>query len=148
MVAYSSFDADAAGRRGLRTVGLRPSTRSRAASTVPLQILCVNPAAPAGGTAPLEPYFPTAGLDLFLGADAPALGASTPFVTYPDEFSAQCKNAGGATWLQIDRTGGASEVRPRLSVTEPPTWGLHVVDVNIALGNLVDLVRSESAAYG
>jgi len=28
-----------------------------------------------------------------------------------------------------------------------PTWGLHLVDVNIALGNLVNLTRSEVAAY-
>jgi len=28
-----------------------------------------------------------------------------------------------------------------------PTWGLHLVDVNIALGNLVALVGSQSAAY-
>jgi hypothetical protein len=27
------------------------------------------------------------------------------------------------------------------------TWGLHLLDVNIALGNLVALVRSESAAF-
>ncbi len=28
-----------------------------------------------------------------------------------------------------------------------PSWGLHLADVNIALGNLVDLVRSQSRAY-
>jgi hypothetical protein len=28
-----------------------------------------------------------------------------------------------------------------------PTWGLHLVDVNIALGDLVALVRAEAAAY-
>ena len=25
-----------------------------------------------------------------------------------------------------------------------PAWGLHLVDVNVALGNLVDLVRTQS----
>jgi hypothetical protein len=29
-----------------------------------------------------------------------------------------------------------------------PTWGLHPLDISIAEGNLVDLVRTESAAYG
>jgi hypothetical protein len=29
-----------------------------------------------------------------------------------------------------------------------PRWGLHLVDVNIALGNLVGLARDEAAAYG
>ena len=28
-----------------------------------------------------------------------------------------------------------------------PTWGLHLVDVNIALGNLVRLVADEAEAY-
>jgi hypothetical protein len=28
-----------------------------------------------------------------------------------------------------------------------PTWGLHLMDANIALGNLVELVRVQGAAY-
>jgi hypothetical protein len=28
-----------------------------------------------------------------------------------------------------------------------PTWGLHLADINIALGNLVDLVRNQVDAY-
>jgi hypothetical protein len=146
VVAYSSFDstppADALfGRVGS---GINPFSQN---STVPLQVLCVNPAAPGGGSAPLKPYFPTVGLSLFLGSAAPAPMATTPFVSYPGEFSAECKTSGGATWLQIDRTGGASDRRPDLSVAESPAWGLHVVDVNIALGNLVDLVRLEASAF-
>lgn len=146
VVAYSSFEAPPPAGAVFGRIGsaINPFPGS---SSVPLEILCVNPAAPEGGSGTLEPYFPTAGLSVFFGSHAPALGASTPFITYPGEFSAECKNTGGASWLQIDRTGGASDVRPSLSVNEPPTWGLHVVDVNIALGNLVDLVRSESAAY-
>ncbi|MFI5258459.1 MAG: DUF3089 domain-containing protein [Candidatus Limnocylindrales bacterium] len=146
VVAYSSFDTTPPAGAVFGRIG-SPIDPFATSSTVPLQILCVNPASPSGGSAPLEPYFPTAGLSLFLGSHAPALTASTPFVTYPNEFSAECKSAGGANWLQIDRTGGTSDVRPGLSIAEAPTWGLHVVDVNIALGNLVDLVRSESAAY-
>jgi hypothetical protein len=26
-------------------------------------------------------------------------------------------------------------------------WGLHLIDVNLAMGNLVDIVRQESKAY-
>jgi hypothetical protein len=146
VVAYSSFDttppADSFfGRAGS---GINPFAK---ASTVPLQVLCVNPAAPGGGSGALEPYFPTLGLGLFLGPAAPVQTASTPYVTYPGEYSAECKTSGGATWLQIDRVGGASDPRPSLGVVKSPAWGLHVVDVNIALGNLVDLVSSEAAAF-
>jgi len=28
-----------------------------------------------------------------------------------------------------------------------PTWGLHLVEMNIAMGNLVDLVREQASAY-
>ena len=147
VVGYSTFDrtppADAV--FGRINSAINPfSTGSRAG----LQIMCVNPAAPGGGTAPLEPYFPTTGLSLFLGSRAPKTTAATPFISYPGEYSAHCVSSGGATWLQVDRTGGAADRRPSLSIAESPSWGLHLVDVNVALGNLVELVRSESAAFG
>ena len=55
-------------------------------------------------------------------------------------------SSGGATWLQVDRTKSRTDHRPAYTSTEP-RWGLHTIDVNVALGNLVDLVRSESASY-
>jgi hypothetical protein len=145
VVAYSSFDktppADAV--FGRIATAINPFGR---AATGELEILCVNPAAPAGGTADLQPYFPTAGLALFLGKAAPNFDASTPWVTFPKQYAAHCVNSGGASWLQVDRTGGASDKRPVVPAGAP-TWGLHTVDVNIALGNLVELVRSESGAF-
>jgi hypothetical protein len=114
-----------------------------------MQVLCVNPASPAGGSGSLIPYLPTQGLSALLGANAPKLPISTktPFVTYPGEFSARCRTAGAATWLQVDRTANPNDHRPGVSNVGSARWGLHVLDVNIALGNLVDLVRSEAAAY-
>ena len=118
-------------------------------SSETLQVLCVNPAAPGGGSAALTPYMPTQDLSALLGTGAPKspVAAKTPFVTYPDEFSAHCQTAGGATWLQIDRTTSTTDHRPGVSSVGSPRWGLHVVDVNIALGNLVDLVHSEASAF-
>ncbi len=145
VVAYSSFDktppADAV--FGRIATAINPFGRSNAGQ---LEILCVNPAAPGGGTATLQPYFPTAGLTLLRGRAAPTLTAATPFVAYPNLYSAHCVNSGGASWLQIDRIGGASDKRPAVSPSDQ-RWGLHTVDVNIALGNLVELVRSESGAF-
>ncbi len=46
--------------------------------------------------------------------------------------------------LQITPVGGAPQLRP----VPDATWGLHLVDGNIALGNLVSVVRSEIGAYG
>ena len=52
-----------------------------------------------------------------------------------------------ATWLQVTHTGGSPDQRPLLGELVDPTLGLHILDVNIALGNLVQLVRTEAGAY-
>jgi hypothetical protein len=50
---------------------------------------------------------------------------------------------GGATVLMVKPVGTAQPLQP-----EPDaTWGLHLVDVNLALGDLVDAVRAQSRAY-
>jgi len=146
VVAYSSFDkappADAVFGRVATSINIFEPQGAGS-----LQILCVNPAAPGGGTADLEPYFPTAGLAVFLGKAAPNFGVSTPWVTFPGQYAAHCVNAGGASWLQIDRIRGALDDSRPVVAAGSPSWGLHTVDVNIALGNLVELVRSESGAF-
>ena len=43
--------------------------------------------------------------------------------------------------------GGSPDQRPLLAELRDPALGLHILDVNIALGNLVRLVRDEAAAY-
>jgi hypothetical protein len=45
--------------------------------------------------------------------------------------------------LQVTPSPG--EQTPKAS--PDPTWGLHLMDANIALGNLVGLVRTQGAAY-
>lgn len=101
-------------------------------------ILCVNPASPSGGSAPLDTYAPAA---------AVGTRAFTPWIEYPGEYTARCERRDGASWLQVERPGGTADVRPALSESEGPDWGLHVYDVNLALGNLVDLVATQSRAY-
>jgi hypothetical protein len=49
----------------------------------------------------------------------------------------------GANVLQLTPRGGAPTLKP----TPDATWGLHLVDANIALGNLTDLVRAQAASY-
>jgi len=148
VVAYSSFDRTPPtnayfGRVG---TGLNPFASIGPSASGALQILCVNPAAPGGGTGALAPYFPAEGLATPVGTSAPSAAGSAPFIALPGEYSAHCMSSGGATWLQVDRTKSRTDHRPAYTSTEP-RWGLHAIDVNVALGNLVDLVRSESASY-
>jgi hypothetical protein len=110
-----------------------------------LQIMCVNPAAPAGGSGILAPYLPSLALAFVPAGKAPKV--STPWVTFPLEYRARCESSGDATWLQVTHIGGADR-RPLLTRLQDPALGLHILDVNLALGNLVRLVGAQAAAFG
>lgn len=114
----------------------------------PFQILCVNPAALSGGSGPLDAYFRTVP---FPGPTRdewrPVPAASTPWVEYPGLYAASCQQANGATFLQINDIGKPTDRRARVSDTTGAPSGLHNWDVNLAFGNLIMLVRHETAAY-
>jgi hypothetical protein len=146
VVAYSSFTSkppqNSQFGRTTSDAGVRllaPTNPSPA-----LRIMCVNPAAPAGGRAPLDPYFPAFALR-FLGGRH-RLKVRTPWVSFPGEYSARCESSGNATWLQVTHVG-SHDRRPQLAEAGDAVLGLHVLDVNIALGNLVRLVRDQAAAF-
>jgi hypothetical protein len=145
VVAYSTFDrtppADAVFGRVTSVLNVFAGINKGS-----LQVLCVNPAAPSGGTAELDPYIPTTGLSLLVGQAVKPPTAATPFVGYPGQYTAHCETADGATWLQVDAVGGSNLLKSALPSMNP-TWGLHAADVNIALGNLVNLVGAEAAAF-
>lgn len=114
------------------------------------QVLCTNPAALAGGAAKVDPIFPSApfapGTLIASGIALLKLTqpqAPTTWVSEPGAYRAQCSSAGGANVLQITPLHGAQTATP----SPDPTWGLHLVDANIALGNLVTVVRTEAAAF-
>ncbi len=112
-------------------------------------MLCVNPASITGGTAPLVPYFTTSSATTGLGAGSASAKpeSATPWFTEPELYSAQCMSQNGTTWLQVSAPIHPGDPRPVVQPTLGPAWGLHLDDVNIALGNLVDLARSQAAAY-
>jgi hypothetical protein len=147
VVAYSSFNAPPPANSLFGRTDSGPgAVIGRDASK--LEVLCVNPASPSGGTGELKPYNPTAPLPGALGVLVGSIpSASTPWIAYPGEYTAHCESVNGANWLQVDTTNIPGDVRPVVSQVLGPTWGLHLVDVNIALGNLVDLVREQAAAY-
>ena len=110
-----------------------------------IEVMCVNPASLAGGTGVLDPYIPSLVLAFLPSGSAPAV--RTLWVAFPGEYSARCESSGNATWLQVTHIGAATGRRPLLTHLQDPALGLHVLDVSIALGNLVRLVRDEAAAY-
>ena len=110
-----------------------------------LRIMCVNPAAPAGGTAALDPYLPSLVLSFLPAGSTPKV--QTPWVAFPGQYTARCESSGNATWLQVTHTGGNTNHQPPLTRMQDPALGLHILDLNIALGNLVQLVRNQATAY-
>jgi hypothetical protein len=134
VIAYSTFPVQPPAGSLFGRPGQGVSLQSGQTAKAGLQVACVNPAAIAGGTAELDPYF------LRATSTPPPPAVTTLWVTYPDLYSASCRHAGGATWLQVDplSVGG----RPVVAESLGPAWGFHVADVNLALGNLVNDVKA------
>ncbi len=149
VIAYSSFPSHPSpdslfGRAGQGVSRYSGQLRSRG-----LDVACVNPTSIAGGTGVLVPYFPSA-MSLSAGqwrwTFAPY--PPTPWLSFANRWTATCRSAGGATWLQVSRTGAWSSKPDVLTkLSNGPRWGYHGIDVNLALGNLVQAVRAQEARY-
>lgn len=110
------------------------------------QVLCTNPAALGGGSGPIDPFFPTKRMNSVISFDTQP-GVTTTWVSYPDLFTAQCLDTDGVSRLEVTDVRKPGDNRPKLVDAIGPTWGLHVYDGNIALGNLVSIVQAEAGAY-
>ena len=115
-----------------------------------LQVLCTDPATLSGSRGrldavlPSQPFAPgssvATGIRL-LGVRLPT--ALTTWVEIRGAYRARCSAAAGADVLRITPVGRA----PAFAPSPDATWGLHLIDFNIALGNLVDIVRHQAQAY-
>ena len=143
MIAYSTFNQTPPPRA--RFGRYEPA----AGEPTGLEVLCTNPAELSGDRGALETLtrtedFPgTIGLTLQLLFAGMPPDADTPWVQPQDHFTGRCVREAGANVLRIDAVGSARQLVP----SPDPTWGLHLVDVNIAMGNLVTIVGGQSAAY-
>ena len=147
VVAYSTFGAPPpADSLFGRVTGV--FNRGTVAGASKLEVLCTNPAALGGGSGALRTYIPTTPFPGTLGVGiAVQIGqlpsVSTPWVATPGSYRGRCVRAGGANVLRITTVPGARV----LPAVPDATWGLHLADVNIALGNLTGLVHRQAAAY-
>lgn len=151
VIAYSTFDepVEADSRFG------RPDGPGsfEAAWGLPVRrsnvrVLCTNPASLSGGSGALDTILPTTpptSLDAGLwkaiwNGNLPT--APTPWVTPQDHYTGKCVRSNGAHVLMLSPVGDAQHLRQPVS-----GFGLHFLDVELALGNLTDLVKSEAKAY-
>ncbi len=121
---------------------------------------CTNPAALAGGSGQLHSYLSSRG-SIVSGAAAeprpwvtPAQPINTPFVSVPGLLTAECVSNEKGSYLEITVRGDTSDPRTDdiagdvvVNGQVQADWGLHLIDVNLAMGNLVDIVGQQSKAY-
>jgi hypothetical protein len=120
---------------------------------------CVNPAALAGGAGALKSYFPTLPLEIAPGMSAEQTwvkgkSIDTPFVTLPGLLTATCASTGEFNYLAIHVNADPASPRTSRLVGDvivggevQREWGLHLIDANLTMGNLVDIVRAEGEAW-
>jgi hypothetical protein len=128
---------------------------------------CTNPAALGGGSGEMHSYFwnssnsgvTTEPMSWVTPMQTkpwvtPVQPIETPFVSVPGLLSAECVSNQNGSYLAVTVHGDAAGPRTSDIIGDVvvnghvlPEWGLHLIDVNLAMGNLVELVGQESKAY-
>lgn len=149
VVNYSAFRSD---------VPPPANTRFGKAGTAGMSGACTNPVTLGDGNTPLRAYLSATGRTI-TGTTAVKAWAGdktvdTPFVSVPGLLTARCATNENATYLEVTVHGDPADPRTDdivgdLGMRARPLadWGLHLVDVNLAMGNLLDLVGQQSKAY-
>jgi hypothetical protein len=126
-----------------------------------MQAVCANPAALGGGSGVLDAYLSAGRIST--GSDGPrepfdwtqpAKPVETSFVKVPGLLSAACvaDEHGSYLAVTVHPSPGAARVNDisgdvvvNGQVLED--WGLHLIDANLTMGNLVAIVGDETKAY-
>ena len=120
---------------------------------------CTNPTALAGGSGELHAYLATDGRTI-VGISqpkpwvVPEQSIATPWVSVPGLLTARCTSNEQATFLEVTVHGNPSDPRTD-DITGDlgangqvlANWGLHLIDVNLAMGNLLDIVGQQARAF-
>jgi Protein of unknown function (DUF3089) len=151
VIAYASFRS---------TVPPPANSRFGRVQGENMQAACVNPAALGAGSGELHAYLSAAGRSI-VGSAAeppawvkPSKPIDTPFVSVPGLLTAQCVANDNGSYLEVTVHGNPADPRTDDIAGDVMTngevnasWGLHLIDVNVAMGNLVDVVRQQGKAY-
>jgi hypothetical protein len=120
---------------------------------------CTNPAALGGGSGELHAYLASTGRGNGASLDpkpwvTPPQPINTPFVSVPGMLTAECVSNDKGTYLAITVHSDPAGPRTQDIVGDVVVggqvladWGLHLIDVNLAMGNLLDIVGQQSKAY-
>ena len=123
-----------------------------------MAVACVNPAALAGGRAPLAALLPTSSAIVDnASAQAPwakGVTVTTPFVALPGLLSGECLGVDGANVLVIRTDADPADPRTDsiggdvvFNGQPVESWGLHLIDVNAVIGDMVALAAAQGKAW-
>ena len=118
---------------------------------------CTNPARLARGSAPLDSYW-YAGPSVTNTQDPIAWSSEgappTTFLRTDGLVSAACVNRGPVGYLSVTVNADPADARTDripgdiiLMGQVQPGWGLHLADMNLAMGDLIALVEAQSEAW-
>jgi hypothetical protein len=122
--------------------------------------ICTNPAQLAHGHNELHGYLSNAAAEGFSSntqspwvSDNTAI--TTPFVSVPGLLTGECVSNGQFSYLQVTVNADPSDPRTdtisgdvmNADGTVNAGWGLHLIDVNVAMGDLVTLAGRQARAY-
>ena len=128
------------------------------ASDPSMSASCTNPVTFGDGSAPVQAYLLTSGRLIAMAGSAPVWvkdkTVDTPFVSLPGLLTARCASNEHATYLEITVKGDPSDPRADdingdlgLPGKPVPMWGLHLVDVNLVMGDLLRNVEAQAKTY-
>jgi hypothetical protein len=150
LIAFTSFRA---------TAPPPANTRFGKVADASMVAACTNPAALAGGSGELHAYLATEGRTITGTIPTkpwvvPERPIDTPWVSVPGMLTARCTSNENATYLEVTVHGDAAGPRTDSIVGDvgaggqvQPDWGLHLVDMNLAMGDLVEIIGQQSAAW-
>jgi pimeloyl-ACP methyl ester carboxylesterase len=124
---------------------------------------CVNPAALTSGTTgkvKLDGYMSTVGeislsrRDYLPWTNPPKL-VQTPFVSLPGLLLGECVQRGEFSYLEITIDADTKDARTDDIIGDVVMangsvnhgWGLHIIDMSMTMGNLVDIVGRQTKSY-
>ncbi|MDB5468572.1 MAG: hypothetical protein JWR84_132 [Caulobacter sp.] len=121
-----------------------------------LHAACVNPAALGGGKG--QPASAFWNRPLTGGAPTPAwardLTVDTPFVATPGLLTTECARSGEYSYLKVTTNADPADARTDAIAGDvvifgkvDANWGLHLIDMNIAMGDLVAIVGEQAKAW-
>lgn len=120
---------------------------------------CTNPAALGGGSGELHSYLSTRGSGTSSSPVSPeswlkGTTVETPFVSVPGLLTAECVSNEKGSYLAVTVKANKTDSRTDDISGDVITagqvqadWGLHLIDVNLAMGNLLDIVQSQAKSY-